>query len=52
MKRWEVEVKRMQVWRVEVDADDVDVAKTAGEAAIGMLPDDDYGYDTTAKEIK
>ena len=51
-RRWSVTVVRKQVWHVDVEAADEEAAKEAGDAeARDCSPNDDYGYETTAREI-
>lgn len=52
MKTYAVTVKRMQVWRLEVEAADADEAKDRADAMAADEPiADDYAYSTDAKEI-
>lgn len=45
-------VKRMQVWRIEVKADNPEAAKDLADALAFDEPiQDDYAYETTATKI-
>ena len=54
MKKYQVTVKRMQVWKVdEIEAESEEEAKDKADRLVAdWPPNDDYAYDTIAREKK